>query len=64
VLLGEPGFKVVGFGHPRIMANKTGAGPVRSPERDIKKGLILRPALKESLNQKVSKGPEETTCGN
>ena len=27
----------------------------------IKKGLILRPALKESLNLLVSKGPEETT---
>jgi len=30
----------------------------------IKKGLILRPALKESLNLKVSKGPEETTSRN
>jgi hypothetical protein len=29
-----------------------------------KKGLILRPALKGSLNLKVSKGPEETTCRN
>jgi hypothetical protein len=26
-----------------------------------KKGLVLRLALKESLNLKVSKGPEETT---
>jgi hypothetical protein len=30
----------------------------------VKKGLVLRPALKGSLNLKVSKGPEETTCRN
>jgi hypothetical protein len=29
-----------------------------------KKGLILRTALKGSLNLKVSKGPEETTGRN
>jgi hypothetical protein len=29
-----------------------------------KKGLVLQPALKGSLNLKVSKGPEETTCRN
>jgi hypothetical protein len=39
VLLGEPGFKVVGFGHQRIMANKKRAGPVRSPERDMNQWL-------------------------
>jgi len=32
--------------------------------RTQKKGLVLRPTLKGSLNQKASKGPEETTCRN
>ena len=39
-------------------------GPVTGNIWTKKKGLILRPALKESLNQKVSKGPEETTNKN
>ncbi len=33
----------------------------RQQPQKIKKGLVLRLALKESLNLKVSKGPEETT---
>ena len=46
-----------------------GAALIHMPIREarvsqIKKGLILRPALKGSLNLKVSKGPEETTCRN
>ena len=37
---------------------------MRPAQRVIKKGLVLRPALKGSLNLKVSKGPEETTGRN
>jgi len=35
-----------------------------TPHEVKKKGLVLRPTLKGSLNLKVSKGPEETTCKN
>jgi hypothetical protein len=43
----------LGFGH--LLNNTPG---------NEKKGLVLRPALKGSLNLMVSKGPEETTGGN
>ena len=45
----------------RQCADTRGGMALLPKNKGQKKGLILRPALKESLNQKVSKGPEETT---